>query len=318
MSAVEPKRTLSPLENVAPKTTQIDLEYLGQLQMIASCLLEGEGGTALVDPGPASALDMLRAKLGQRGLSIADVDHLVLTHIHLDHAGATGTLVRENPRIRVWVHERGAPHLIDPARLIESATRLYGAKMNLLWGEILPVPAGNVQALSGSERIRVGGRTLEVVYTPGHAWHHVSYFDAANGIAFVGDTGGIRIANRGYVSPVTPPPDIDLESWEKSLEQIRARHPTRLFLTHFGSADGVDEHLGELAERLQAWSDNVRKSLENSGDDAERANRFVQEVTASLARHLEEPEADRYARYVGLKQCWYGLARYWRKHGDAP
>src|SRR5438132_1319835 len=154
---VGPKRTLSPLENVAPNTTQIDLEYLGQLQMIASCLLEGEGGTALVDPGPASALDMLRAKLGQRGLSIADVDHLVLTHIHLDPAGATGTLVRENPRIRVWVHERGAPHLIDPARLIESATRLYGAKMNLLWGEILPVPAGNVQALSGSERIRVGG-----------------------------------------------------------------------------------------------------------------------------------------------------------------
>ncbi len=135
------------MENIAPKTTLLDVEYLGNPKVIAACLIEGEGSVALVDPGPTSALPTLRKKLDQLGLGVAGLDTILLTHIHLDHAGATGTLVRENPRIRVYVHERGAPHMVNPSRLLESAQRLYGTEMDRLWGEFIPVPLANISAL---------------------------------------------------------------------------------------------------------------------------------------------------------------------------
>lgn len=305
------------MQTIAPKTTLIDVEYLGHPRVIAACLIEGEGSVAIVDPGPASALETLRNKLGQLGVGVAGIDAILLTHIHLDHAGATGSLVRKNPKIRVYVHERGAPHMVDPTRLLESARRLYGSEMEGLWGEFLPVPAANVCALAGGESLGVGGRRLEVVYTPGHASHHVSYFDAATGLAFVGDTAGIRIASGKTILPITPPPDIDLESWAKSWEEIRARRPERLFLTHFGPAEGVEEHLAELRERIEEWSVTVRESLQNGQEDAERAALFAQQVTAQLMRHIPEQEAHRYARGAALDLCWYGLARYWRKRTAA-
>ena len=300
---------------IATKTTLIDVEYLGYTEVIAACLLEGDGSMAIVDPGPSSAVATLRRKLDQLGVGVAGLDTILLTHIHLDHAGATGTLVRENPRIRVYVHERGAPHMIDPARLLESAQRLYGDQMERLWGEFLPVPAANVCALAGGERLSLGSRQLEVVYTPGHANHHVSYFDSATGLAFVGDTSGIRIGNRQTILPITPPPDIDLEKWAKSLEEIQARRPERLFPTHFGPAERPDEHLAELRERLEEWSGAVCDSLKDGKDDAERAAQFAQEITTKLMRNLSEREANRYARGAALELCWYGLARYWRKRG---
>ncbi len=302
---------------IAPKTRIIDVEYLGNPKVIAACLLEGDGNAAVIDPGPTSALHTLRSKLDQLGLGVAGVDTILLTHIHLDHAGATGSLVRENPRICVYVHQRGAPHMIDPARLLESAQRLYGAEMDRLWGEFLPVPAANVSALAGGEQLDLGGRRLEVEYTPGHASHHVSYFDTANGLAFVGDTAGIRIANGQTILPITPPPDIDLESWAKSWEQIKARHPERMFLTHFGAAEGVSEHLEELRGRLEEWSVAVRESLKDGADDAARAAQFAEQVTAKLKQHLPERDAYRYAKGAALDLCWYGLARYWRKRAGA-
>lgn len=298
---------------IAPKTKLIDVEYLGNPKVIAACLLEGDGSVAIVDPGPTSALATLRSKLDQLGLGVAGIDTILLTHIHLDHAGATGTLVRENPRIRVYVHERGAPHMINPARLLESAQRLYGGQMDTLWGEFLPVPAKNVSALAGGEQLNIGGCRLDVVYTPGHASHHVSYFDASNGLAFVGDTAGIRIANARTILPITPPPDIDPESWAKSWEQIKARRPERLFLTHFGAADRVGEHLEELRERLEEWSVAVRESLKDGADDAARAAQFAERITAKLKQHIPERDAYRYAKGAALDLCWYGLARYWRK-----
>ncbi len=300
---------------IAPKTRVIDVEYLGNPKVIAACLLESDANVAIVDPGPTSALATLRSKLDQLGLGAAGIDTILLTHIHLDHAGATGSLVRENPRIRVYVHQRGAPHMIDPTRLLESAQRLYGAEMDRLWGEFLPVPAANVCALAGGEQLDLGGRRLEVVYTPGHASHHVSYLDTAIGLAFVGDTAGIRIANGPIILPITPPPDIDLESWAKSWEQIQARHPNRLFLTHFGAAEQVAEHLAELRERLEEWSVAVRESLQNGASDAERAAQFAQQVTTKLKQCLSERDAYRYAKGAALELCWYGLARYWRKRG---
>jgi glyoxylase-like metal-dependent hydrolase (beta-lactamase superfamily II) len=304
-----------PVQSIAPKTTLIDVEYLGNPRIIAACLLEGQGSVGIVDPGPASAVTTLRNKLDQLGLGVKGVDTILLTHIHLDHAGATGTLVRENPRIRVYVHERGAPHMIDPTKLLDSARRLYGDEMDRLWGEFLPVPAENVTALAGDERLSMGGRQLEVAYTPGHAAHHVSYFDAATGLAFVGDTAGIRIANGRTILPLTPPPDIDPEAWARSWERIQQWRPERLFLTHFGVADDIGEHLKELRARLEEWSMAVRESLKDGRTDAERAAQFTQQVMTTLKRQMSEQDAGRYARAAALDFCWSGLARYWRKRG---
>ena len=303
------------MENIAPKTTLLDVEYLGNPKVIAACLIEGEGSVALVDPGPTSALPTLRKKLDQLGLGVAGLDTILLTHIHLDHAGATGTLVRENPRIRVYVHERGAPHMVNPSRLLASAERLYGAEMDRLWGEFLPVPLPNIRTLTGGERVNIGGRELEVAYTPGHASHHVTYFDTPTGMAFVGDTSGIRIANGQTILPITPPPDIDLDGWARSWELIQARRPERLFLTHFGAAERVAEHLAELRERLEEWSAAVRDSLKNGENDAKRATQFAQQVTEKLKGRMSERDALRYAKGAALESCWYGLARYWRKRG---
>ena len=186
-----------------------DLDFLGVPEIIATAVLYDASGVALIDPGPSTTHENLKRALHRKGIEIADVRQIVLTHIHLDHAGVTGTLVRENPQIEVFVHERGAPHMIDPSKLLASAGRLYGADMDRLWGDFVPVPADRVRTLKGDEHIVAGGRDLHVAYTPGHASHHVSYFDASSRVAFVGDTAGIRRPSRDYIMPPTPPPDID-------------------------------------------------------------------------------------------------------------
>src|SRR5437016_3868150 len=172
------------MHTLAPGTSFVDVQFLGVPSIIATAVLHGPGGVALVDPGPTSTLPTLRAELERGGIRLADVRALVLTHIHLDHAGCTGTLLHEQPDLRVYVHERGAPHLVDPEKLLASATRLWGADMDRLWGEVRPVPREAVVALAGGEHIDVAGRRLSVAYTPGHASHHVSYLDAESGIAF--------------------------------------------------------------------------------------------------------------------------------------
>ncbi len=303
------------VEQIAPRTTLLDVEYQGRREVIAACLLEDASGAAIVDPGPSSSLCGLRARLAERGLSVADIHTLLLTHIHLDHAGATGTLVKENPRLQVYVHEKGARHMVDPTRLLESASRIYGAAMDRLWGEILAVPADNVHALAGGESLSVGGRQLEVAYTPGHASHHVTYFDEAEGIAFVGDTAGMRIGNKRCVVPVTPPPDIDLKSWQTSLERIRERRPQRLFVTHFGPADPVDWHLEDFRERLESWSGLTGQTLRSGGTDPERASRFAEQAFSELIERLPAEEIRRFLHTGSLETSWYGLARYWRKRG---
>jgi glyoxylase-like metal-dependent hydrolase (beta-lactamase superfamily II) len=300
--------------SLGPDLQYFDLDYLGVPSVIATAVLEGPAGVALVDPGPGVSAPALRAALATRGLRVADVTALLLTHIHLDHAGATGTLVRENPRIEVFVHERGARHMIDPAKLLDSATRLYGDDMGRLWGEFLPVPAGNVRALGGGERIDAGGRTLEVAYTPGHASHHVSYFDSRSGVVFVGDTAGGRIGASTYVMPPTPPPDIDLDMWRASAGVILAWSPATLFLTHFGpSATEPRAHMRELLDRLQHSADLARQALAAGGSDQEQALRFRDEMRAELRRHMSEGEAAAYELAIPFDHCFLGLARYWRK-----
>ena len=286
----------------------LDLNYLGTDRLIACAVLESPEGLLLVDPGPTSALDNLKAALREAGASLADVRVLLLTHIHLDHAGAAGTIAAEAPHVQVYVHRIGAPHLVDPSRLLASARRLYGELMEPLWGAVLPVPERQIVALEGGETIRPGGRTLEVAYTPGHAVHHVSFFDPETGMAFVGDTAGMQITGTRCVLP------IQVEAWHESLERIARWQPRKLFVTHFGPSDDPETHLAQMARRLDAMAEAVRNSLDTEGDDAQRAEAFHEQVMAELRECLQdEALVSRYEQFDQPRASWFGLARYWRR-----
>ncbi|HCE01672.1 MAG TPA: MBL fold metallo-hydrolase [Acidobacteria bacterium] len=305
------------MQTIARGITYADLNFLGKPKIIAAAAIQSPGGVALVDPGPATCLDTLRAELGGQGIGIADVRAILLTHIHLDHAGATGTLVRENPEIQVYVHERGARHMADPAKLINSATRLYGDDMDRLWGEFLPVPQGNIHALAGGERVSVADRDLEVAYTPGHASHHVSYLDRASGVAFVGDTAGIRTGPDLFAMPPTPPPDIDIQVWKASAALIGDWQAETLFLTHFGPHGEPAAHMASLLEHLDGVADLARTILEDerAATPDERVARFVADSRRYLQRHMSDTAAALYDKAAPLDQCWLGLERYWKKQG---
>lgn len=293
-------------------TDFIDLRFRDHARVIATAVLSGRGGVALVDPGPASCLPALEAGLAARGYRVADVTALLLTHIHLDHAGATGAILERAPRARVFVHTRGARHLIDPGRLLASAARLYGDDMEALWGAFLPAPAERVQALDGGEGIDLAGRRLKVAYTPGHAQHHVSYLDEHTGVAFVGDTAGVRVSGECLIAP-TPPPDIDLPAWEASLDCIAAWQPVALFLTHFGPATPAQPHLSRFREVLRAAADLARGLLERPGTDEERARAFADEMRRRVRAALPASEARATELAAPFEQLWLGLARYWRR-----
>lgn len=302
------------MSTLASGTDYIDLNFLGNPEIIATVVLQGGSGVALIDPGPSTTLGNLRAALERKGVAVADVRQLLLTHIHLDHAGVTGTLVRENPAIEVFVHARGAPHMIDPSKLLASAGRLYAGDMERLWGDFLPVPADRIRVLEGGERITAAGRELQVAYTPGHASHHVSFFDASSRIAFVGDTAGIRRGDGSYILPPTPPPDIDLDAWRTSEDRILAWDPDTLFLTHFGPFRGARLHFQEMMDRLGVWSGIVRRLLGDPAlDDAGRERAFVEEALLDLRRKVGDQEADKYNRAGRLDYSWQGLSRYWKK-----
>lgn len=293
-----------------------DLQFLGTPEVIATAILHGPEGVALVDPGPSTTLPALRAALAARGFAMTDVRALLLTHIHLDHAGAAGTLAAECPHAVVYVHERGAPHMVDPAKLLSSATRLYGSDMERLWGEVRPVPAERVRSLGTPATLRtlsIVGHDVEWAYTPGHAWHHVSYFHSASRIAFVGDTAGICRPSGRVVLPATPPPDIDLEAWRDSTGRILAWHPDQIFLTHFGPQPAPRVHFNDLWTRMEDWSRRVRALIGRPGSDEDRARLFMDEVMLELTRASGRTEALGYASAGRFDFSWSGLARYWRK-----
>ena len=290
----------------------IDLEFLGRARAIACGIVQSSGGAAIVDPGPTTCLPTLELGLQEHGVRWNDVRQILLTHIHLDHAGVTGTIVRAHPHIKVFVHDRGAVHMADPQKLIDSAARLYRGEMERLWGEIAPVPSANLVTLSGSERIEAGGRRFDVAYTPGHASHHVSFFDRASGLAFVGDTAGVCIEN-GYVLPPTPPPDIDVEKWRGSLDQIEAWAPDTIFLTHFGPVGNVRPHLEMLWHNLQEMATWVRHTLEEPGSDEDRSRTFADRLRQDMRRQMNDVQVAAYPVAAPFEQLWLGLARYWRK-----
>jgi glyoxylase-like metal-dependent hydrolase (beta-lactamase superfamily II) len=300
------------MNTLAAGISYIDLQFLATPRIIATAVLHGPAGVALVDPGPSTTLDHLLARLADAGITLDDVTSLVLTHIHLDHAGAAGTLVSRNPRLHVYVHENGAPHIVNPEKLLASAARLYGADMDRLWGEVRPVPAAAIRALSGGQAIECASRRLDVAYTPGHASHHVSYFCGDTGIAFVGDTAGIR-RDVAFVLTPAPPPDIDLERWRASLKVISAWSPATLFLTHFGPWGPVNTHLTLLRENMELTSRWARESLARAGNDDAREAWFVEQVRRDLRRHVTEDETRAYEVAGRFDLSWRGLARYWRK-----
>ena len=303
---------MTGLNVLASGLSWIDLRFLGRPHAIATAVVQGAGTLALVDPGPTTCLQTLELGLQAQGRRLAEVTHLLLTHIHFDHAGATGTIVRRHPHVKVFVHERGAPHMADPSKLIASATRLYGDQMDHLWGEFAAVPTSNLVVLAGGEQVEAGGRAFEVAYTPGHASHHVSYFDRSSGVAFVGDTAGVCVDD-GYVLPPTPPPDIDIEAWRGSIARIEAWSPHTLFMTHFGPAPSVVPHLRTLMANLETASALVRQRLAEPGSDEEQAQHFADEITRELRRRMHEAQVNAYLAAAPPELLWLGLARYWRK-----
>jgi glyoxylase-like metal-dependent hydrolase (beta-lactamase superfamily II) len=270
----------------------IDVMHLGRPHVIGCWEVDG----ALVDPGPESSMETLLAALdGEQPRA------LLLTHIHLDHAAATGALVRRWPGLEVYVHERGARHLVDPSKLLASAERLYGDRMDYLWGKIVPVPEANVRPLAGGERV-LG---MRVAYTPGHASHHVCYLHEESGTAFVGDVAAVRIPGVDLVVPPTPPPDIDIETWLESIDLVESWRPERLAVTHYGAIEEPAEHLAVVRQRLREEAELAR---ELSEDDYERHHR--ERVTA--ASDTAEAAAEM-IQSVPPQYQWRGLDRYWKK-----
>ncbi len=271
----------------------LDLRHLGHERVIGSYLLETEDGLALQDCGPTTCVPELKARLAERGLELSDVRHLLLSHIHLDHAGAAGVLVREHPRLQVHVSEIGAPHLVDPSRLEHSARRLYGDDFDRLWGELVPVPSENVHI--------VGDQTLGLATfpSPGHASHHVCYLDP-EGTLYAGDAAGVRIRPSEFVLPPTPPPEVDLEAWGQTLDEIAARGPKRLAQIHFGVFEDVERHLEELRRRLHEWAERVRAGA-------------TEEQFAALAADDLAADQAAYEQAMPFWQSYAGLKRYWEK-----
>jgi glyoxylase-like metal-dependent hydrolase (beta-lactamase superfamily II) len=293
----------------------IDLNFRGSPRVIATAIMQGADGVTLIDPGPTSCLPVLESGLRERGLALRDVRALLLTHIHLDHAGASGTIIERVPLARVYVHERGAPHMIDPAKLLASATRLYGDQMDTLWGAFQPVPAPNVTVLKGGERLELAGTALKVAYTPGHAKHHVSYLDEHSGMAYVGDTAGVRVSGDYLIAP-TPPPDIDIEAWQQSLDTIDAWQPVSLFLTHFGPVSPARAHLARFRTTVASAAATARQMLDAGGTDQELAQRFAERMRQDVRKALPEHEARAAELAAPFDQLWQGLARYWQKKRD--
>jgi glyoxylase-like metal-dependent hydrolase (beta-lactamase superfamily II) len=278
----------------------IDVRHAGHDRVIGSYLVDTDDGLALFDCGPTSALAGLESGLSEHGLSLDDVGHLLLSHIHLDHAGAAGVIAQAHPHIQVHVSEVGAPHLVDPERLESSARRLYGDAFDALWGTLLPVPA---------DRVHVAGENvlgLECFPTPGHARHHVSYLDG-EGTLYSGDAAGVRVAPARFVLPPLPPPEVDLAAWQGSIEDMESRGPARLACVHFGVFEDVLEHLARLRETLRRWAEWVEHGMDEPT--------FTAAARADIGSS-DPTEVDHYLTVVPAWHCFAGLERYFRKRHE--
>lgn len=288
----------------------IDLHFEQTPGVIASYVFDTGDGMAVVDPGPTSTLGTLEAGLRGLGAGLDEVRHVLLTHIHFDHAGAAGTLLARVPAARAYVHERGAPHLASPERLYASAQQIYGEHMERLWGEMRPIDPARLTVLSGGETLALGSRSIQVTYTPGHASHHVAYQDGPE--LYAGDVAGVRLSDAQTPRAPTPPPDIDLEAWRGSVHTLRGQDAARVHLSHFGSYDATDAHWDGLLASMDADAARVRAGLEAGQDYDTIAAVFTDATLAALAAE----GADLPARYGFACPPWMsvqGLMRYWQR-----
>jgi glyoxylase-like metal-dependent hydrolase (beta-lactamase superfamily II) len=272
----------------------IDVLHLGRDRVI--CAFEVDG--LIVDPGPASCVDTLLDRLGP-----VEPRALLLTHVHLDHAGAAGVLCRRYPDLTVYVHERGARHLIDPTKLVESAGRVWGDDMWELWGEVAPVPEERLRVLEGGETVE----GFRVAYTPGHASHHVAYLHDDSGDAYVGDVAGVRLPPYEHTIAPTPPPDIDVEAWLDSLHTVASWNPQSLCLTHFGPVTDVADQLHRVRHALNESADSARLDGEEG---------FIAKLESSLAEATDPATVEAFEQAAPPDQLYQGLARYWRKKAE--
>jgi glyoxylase-like metal-dependent hydrolase (beta-lactamase superfamily II) len=305
---------LAKVTQLSPGLWQISLPFLGEHEIIGSYLLAGENELALLDPGPGSTLDALLDSIRDAGFDPQDVTHILATHVHLDHAGATGSLVRLMPKAQVYVHSNGAPHLIDMSKVVASAERIYGERMHMLWGNIESVPAERLYALEGGDILKIAGRRLEVHYTPGHAVHHVIFFDVHSGELFAGDIAGVRLPGVDYVRPPTPPPDLDLEAWSESITRVRSLRPDVLYIGHYGAVRDITQHFSRLREKLQSWGDFVLSEMRKGKDEAEIIALLIERTQPELQRVAKDAHAiQRYEIGSNYAMTVQGYMRYWRK-----
>jgi glyoxylase-like metal-dependent hydrolase (beta-lactamase superfamily II) len=306
---------LSTVTSISPGAWSISLPFLGEHQIIGSYLLAGGNDLALIDPGPGSMVEHLLASIREAGFDPVDVTHILATHVHLDHAGAAGTLARLLPKAQVYVHSKGAPHLADTSKVVASAALIYGDRMQTLWGAIEPTPQERLHVIEGGDILKVSGRQLEVHYAPGHAVHHVIFFDVHSGQLFAGDVAGVRLPGIDYIRPPTPPPDIDLEAWSGSLDLLKRLHPDVLYLAHFGPVQDVTRHLERLREKLYTWGDFVLNAMRDGKSEQEIIEMLIAYADPELQRATRDPRAlERYEIATNYAMTVQGYMRYWRKN----
>src|SRR3954467_5007110 len=294
------------------KIETIDLGFMGTEEIIASFLLMEEGSVAIVETGPTTCIENLLQGLKDHGVAPEGIEQVFLTHIHLDHSGASGNLTELLPNATFYVQEVGYPHLVDPSKLLKSAARLYGEEnMDDLWGEVRPVSEDRLVKLEGGEEIEAAGGLLTAHYTPGHAYHHLAFYEPQSGFLFTGDVAGVRLPGQSYVKPPTPPPEVDIEAWKGSIESIRKLEPKVLCPTHFGSYEDVERHLSELEQRLQDWLLLVEERMDEGRSQENIAEELEAKGDAEMLREGADPEdAERYELAANYEMLVAGLMRY--------
>jgi glyoxylase-like metal-dependent hydrolase (beta-lactamase superfamily II) len=294
------------------KIETVDLGFMDTEEIIASFLLTGEGPTAIIETGPTTCIENLIRGLEGRGVAPEDVEKVFLTHVHLDHAGASGNLVELLPNATFYVHEVGYPHLVDPSTLIKSATRIYGEQsMEEMWGEVRAVPEDRLEKLEGGEEIEAAGGVVVAHYTPGHAYHHLAFYEPASGALFAGDVAGVRLPGQSYVKPPTPPPEIDIDAWKESIEAIRKLAPKALYPTHFGSYEDTERHLSELEQRLQEWLLFIEERIDEELSREDIIEEFSAMGDEELLQEGGSPEkSERYQLAANYEMLVDGLMRY--------
>lgn len=305
---------MATVTQLNPGVWQISLPFQDEPSIVGSYLLAGGNEIAIIDPGPGSMVDALLDSIREIGFDPKDVTHVLATHIHLDHAGATGTLLHHMPQAKVYAHSKGIPHLLDTSKVVASATRIYGNRMGPLWGKIESVPQEYLQTIEGGDILNVANHRLEVHYTPGHAVHHVIFFDVHSGELFAGDVAGVRLQGIDYVRPPTPPPDLDLEAWSESIIKIKQLRPDVLYLGHFGATRNPIQHFDRLREKLVSWGDFVLSAMRDGKGEAEITQTLIAQTEPELQRATRDTSAlKRYEIATNYEMTVQGYMRYWTK-----